>query len=78
MARNSFETAETVGDRLENVVGPGVSQDVQLFDLVLTSSARLLALTGDVAYRDSYFMKLEPLEEPRFGSISTRFTFKKA
>ena len=40
---------------------------MQLFDLVLTSSARLLALTGDVAYRDSYFMKLEPLEEALHG-----------
>ncbi|CAK8988482.1 unnamed protein product [Durusdinium trenchii] len=42
-------------------------QDVQLFDMVLTSSARLLVLTGDVNYRDSYFMKIEPLEEALRG-----------
>ena len=45
-------------------------QDVQLFDMVLTSSARLLVLTGDVNYRDSYFMKIEPLED--FGYCNHR------
>ena len=38
-------------------------EDVELYDLVLTSSARLLVLTGDVNYRDNYFMKIEPLED---------------
>lgn len=45
----------------------GLGKDVQLFDMVLTSSARLLVLTGDVNYRDSYFMKIEPLEEALRG-----------
>ena len=38
-------------------------EDVQLLDLMLTTAARMLVLTGDVSHRDNYFMKIEPLEE---------------
>ncbi|CAJ1397772.1 unnamed protein product [Effrenium voratum] len=40
----------------------GLGEDVQLYDLVLTSSARFLVLTGDVTHRDMYWSKVEPLE----------------
>ena len=40
-------------------------EDVQLLDLMLTTAARMLVLTGDVSHRDNYFMKIEPLEEIR-------------
>ena len=43
------------------------AQDVQLYDLVLTTSARMLTLTGDVHHRDNYFLKVEPLEDIHFG-----------
>ena len=43
------------------------AQDVQLYDLVLTTSARMLTLTGDIHHRDNYFLKVEPLEEIHFG-----------
>ena len=38
-------------------------KDIQLYDLVLTTSARMLALTGEILHRDNYFLKVEPLEE---------------
>ena len=43
------------------------AQDVQLYDLVLTTSARMLTLTGDILHRDNYFLKVEPLEEIDLG-----------
>eukprot|EP00439_Symbiodinium_sp_Y106_P023212 s5220_g2.t2 len=39
-----------------------LGKDVLLYDLVLTMSARMLALTGDLRWRDEYFLKVEPLE----------------
>ncbi|CAE7227045.1 unnamed protein product [Symbiodinium natans] len=39
-----------------------LGKDVLLYDLILTSSARMLALTGDLRWRDEYFLKVEPLE----------------
>ena len=38
-----------------------LGKDVLLQDLILTSSARLLALSGDLRWRDEYFLNVQPL-----------------
>lgn len=60
--------SEVRSDESQRVIElTSLGKDVQLYDLVLTTSARMLTLTGDIHHRDNYFLKVEPLEEALRG-----------
>lgn len=72
--------SEVRSDESQRVIElSGLGKDVQLLDLMLTTAARMLVLTGDVSHRDNYFMKIEPLEDALRGielkapEIASRF-----
>eukprot|EP00928_Gymnodinium_smaydae_P088079 TRINITY_DN72225_c0_g1_i1.p1 TRINITY_DN72225_c0_g1~~TRINITY_DN72225_c0_g1_i1.p1 ORF type:complete len:551 (+),score=103.56 TRINITY_DN72225_c0_g1_i1:31-1683(+) len=44
-----------------------LGKDVLLYDEDLTSSARILSLTGDLSWRDRYNMKIAPLDDALAG-----------